>query len=470
LRAPLEGATDPHAHIKTIRVQLDGDRATTRLLFEIAGNVNESGVPSVVQLHATYESEWRLASTAAPRLASIRLLDYEEARGAGKPWLADVTRSMLEHNPAYREQLSFGLNHWLGRIERSHDMDIYGRHGMAVGDVNGDGLDDVYLCQPGGLPNRLLVQNLDGTATDRSHEAGVDWLDRTASALFVDLNNDGRQDLIVATFSGLVVMENDGQGRFALKATLPMVDNDVQSLSAVDYDNDGDLDLYICTEFANLARYKNTPPPRFIYHDANDGGKNVLFRNDIGRGAARTTWSFTDVTAETGLDTDNRRHSLAAAWEDFDNDGDQDLYVANDYGQKCLYRNDGGNFSNIAARAGVTDYGSGMSVTWGDVDRDGWMDLYVANMFSSAGNRITRQAGFMAGIDAPTREIYQRFAKGNSLFANQANGTFREIGADAGVEIGRWAWSSLFADLNNDGWEDLLVSNGYITGDETDDL
>ena len=472
LRTLFEGASEVHAHTKITRVEHDAETATTRLLLEIAGNGLVNGAPGVVQLHATYECQWRFADSDSPRLAAIRMLDFEESLCAGRPWLSDVTRSALDHNPAYRDQLAYGLNHWLGRIERSHDMDVYGRHGMAIGDVNGDGLDDVYLCQPGGLPNRLFIQNSDGTATDRSHEAGVDWLDRTASALFADLDNDHDQDLIVATFSGLLVMQNDGQGRYALKTTLPLLDKDVQSLSAVDFDNDGDLDLYICTEFANLARYQDVPPPRFVYHDANDGGKNVLFRNDLKRPPEPPSaeWAFTDVTEAVGLDTDNRRHSLAAAWEDFDNDGDQDLYVANDYGQKCLDRNDGGKFLNIAAAAGVTDFGSGMSVAWGDVNRDGWMDLYVANMFSSAGNRITRQPGFIAGIDANTREVYQRFAKGNSLFANTADGKFRELDADAGVELGRWAWSSLFADLNNDGWEDILVANGYITGDETDDL
>ena len=112
-----------------------------------------------------------------------------------------------------------------------------------------------------------------------------------------------------------------------------------------------------------------------------------------------------------------------------------------------------------------------MSVSWGDYDRDGWMDLYVANMFSSAGNRITRQAQFKPSDDENVREVYSRFAKGNSLFRNLGTGeSFREVGGEAGVEMGRWAWSSVFADLNNDGWEDLLVANGYITTEDTGDL
>ena len=90
----------------------------------------------------------------------------------------------------------------------------YGHHGLAVGDVNGDGLEDLFLCQPGGLPDRLFVQNADGTATDISREARIDCLGPTKSALLLDLDNDGDQDLLVATSGHILAMANDGKGHF----------------------------------------------------------------------------------------------------------------------------------------------------------------------------------------------------------------------------------------------------------------
>jgi hypothetical protein len=261
-----------------------------------------------------------------------------------------------------------------------------------------------------------------------------------------------------------VLFQNDGSAVFTeVAAASGDADDSGQGRCVVsfDYDNDGDLDLFLCVDFAKPF----TQEAGFVYHDANDGGRNVLFRNDM----TGNRWKFTDATDESGLSTNNRRHSLAASWMDYDNDGDQDLYVANDYGQNCLYRNDNARFEDVASEAGVVDYGSGMSASWGDYDRDGWVDLYVGNMFSSAGNRITRQARFKDDEDAETRATYSRFAKGNSLFRN-TNGRFTETSSEAGVEMARWAWSSVFADLNNDGWQDLVVANGYITTEDTGDL
>ena len=152
------------------------------------------------------------------------------------------------------------------------------------------------------------------------------------------------------------------------------------------------------------------------------------------------------------------------------NDGDADLYVANDFGRNNLYRNEGGKFTDVAAEAGVEDGAFGMSVSWGDYNHDGLMDIYVANMFSAAGNRVTYQRRFKPQATGEAKSRLQHTARGNTLFENRGDGTFRDVSADAGVTMGRWGWASLFADINNDRWEDLVLSNGYFTGSDPNDL
>ncbi|MEZ5300141.1 MAG: VCBS repeat-containing protein [Verrucomicrobiales bacterium] len=176
------------------------------------------------------------------------------------------------------------------------------------------------------------------------------------------------------------------------------------------------------------------------------------------------------------LDENNHRFSYAASWEDIDDDGDLDLYVANDFGRNSLYQNIAPigkppQFRDIAAESGTEDIAAGMSAAWGDYDADGRMDLYVANMFSSAGNRIVRQGRFLGGSgDGATRGAFLRHARGNSLFRNLGGARFADVSEQAGVTLGRWAWSSLFGDFNNDGYDDLFVANGFITQEDTGDL
>jgi hypothetical protein len=454
-----------HTELHVNAVTTKGEVAATKALVELVGR--DQG--HTVQISTTWDCLWQRQKVGPPLLSAIRVASYEEAAtlSGGGVWFADCTESVLGSNSSFRQQLAFGLDHWLKRIERGHYMHVFAATGLSVGDVNGDKLDDLYVCQPGGLPNRLYVQKPDGSAEDVSSQAHVDWLDHSSSALILDLDNDADQDLAVATLAGVLVMENDSSGKFRLKAVLSTAGADTQSMCTADYDNDGDLDIYVCMNFAKTTSQDTTSKAPFVYHDANDGAPNRLFRNDVEPGGK---WNFADVTLSSGLNADNSRHSLAAAWEDYDNDGDQDLYVANDYGQNCLYRNDAGRFTNVAGDLGVVDFGSGMSVSWGDFNRDGWMDLYVGNMFSSAGSRITPQQRFRPGLDPRVRQILRRFAKGNSLFANVAGNRFQEVGADARVEMGRWAWSSLFVDVDNSGWDDLFVANGYITTEDTGDL
>ena len=283
--------------------------------------------------------------------------------------------------------------------------------------------------------------------------------------MLVDLDNDADPDLVVVTVAGMIVASNNGAGVFRIRGAYPGI-TEGQSLCAADYDNDGDLDLYVTVYAAGGSSQgrrgfeAGAPIP---YNDANNGGRNLLFEN---QGA----FQFVDVTRQRGLDTNNQRFSFAASWEDYDVDGDMDLYVANDFGRNNLYENQRGSFRDVAAERSVEDMAGGMSVSWGDLNQDGLMDLYVGNMYSAAGNRVTYQRRFLGGRTSDSSTGIQRMARGNTLFLATTGGAFTDVSESAGVTMGRWAWGSKFADLNNDGREDLVVANGYITNARPDDL
>ena len=435
-------------------------RITTQLRFELTGG----GERSSLQQTAAWDCEWTAVGNDPPSLAAARITDFEEVWVdlPSSTWFDDCTYAVMSANRAYREQVLPGIPYWSRRLSREF-MTQFGHNGVAIGDCNGDGWDDVYVCDTGGLPNRLYLHRSDGTVEDVSDDSGVDFLEDSTGALFVDLDNDGDQDLVVASHPFLQFAENNGHGQFTLHAGF-YANTDAYSLSAADVDGDRFVDIYVCGYNARKPDPTTSELPFPLpYNDANNGGRNYLLRND-GR------FGFRDVTAEVGLDTNNTRFSLAAAWEDYDRDGDLDLYVANDFGRNCLYRNDQGVFRDVAAEAGVEDQASGMSVSWGDFDRDGWPDIYVSNMFSAAGNRITYQRQFSTGLQNATVAGLQRMARGNTLFRNRGDGTFQDVSESANVTMGRWAWASRFLDVNCDGWDDLIVANGYATNDDTGDL
>ena len=452
-------ASSLSVHFKVYRVTSEAGQIRTRAYVEISHRSAHSAGQRTLEC----ECHWRpsdnslLLTELSINQAELTSASIEQGR-----LFEDCTRSVLARNHAYRQQVVPGIPYWSRRIGREH-MGQFGHHGLAIADVNGDDLDDLYVCDTGGLPNRLYIQQLDGTVEDASAASGINLLEESRGVLLVDLDNDGDQDLTVVTDPWIQFAENDGTGRFELRDPVG-VDTDGYSLSAADFDQDGDVDIYVCGYNARRqeASSRGLPFP-LPYHDANNGGRNYLLRND-------GDFRFVDATSDVGLDVDNRRFSLAAAWQDYDNDGDQDLYVANDFGRNCLYENRTGRFVNVASFAGVEDHASGMSVSWGDYDRDGLMDIYVSNMFSAAGNRVTYQRRFREGLSEKTVANVQRMARGNTLFRNQGDGTFADTSVAANATQGRWAWGSRFVDFNNDGWQDLFVANGYVTNEDTSDL
>ena len=430
---------------------IDTNKLTTQLHVE----ANRT-TPKRVEYAATWLCTWEHTPPALPRLASLQVEKFEISF-AEKAWMHDATQAVLSQNPRYVPQVLRGIEYWAQRITRIGDLSMTGHHGLAIGDVNGDGLEDLFVCDGGSLPNQLYLQQADGTAREAAAEAGLAWLEDSRSALLVDLDNDGDQDLVVATIAMIVFAENNGTGKFTIRGGFPGAPYPF-SLSAADYDLDGDLDLYTCIYspsdqaiFGKRGFEAATPTP---FHDAENGGRNVLLAN-LGN------FQFQDVTKAVGLEENNTRWSFAASWDDYDRDGDPDLYVANDFGRNCLYKNNKGHFTNVAKEIGVEDIGAGMSVSWGDANRDGAADLLVGNMFSSAGRRVASQRHFTAPLT--------RMARGNSLFL-QDESQFNDISENAGIVQSGWAWSSALADLDNDGWQDVIVANGYLTNTRDHDL
>jgi len=454
----------------------------TRLRYELVGTSTNAYREQRV---GYWDLAWQRSVSGDLRLNIWRPLEEIQSRSTA-PVYVDLAAQAFAGNASYNSQLLRGTDYWRTVLDGACGIDIYGHNGVSVGDIDNDGFDDLYACQPGGLPNRFFRNRGDGTFEDITDSSGVGVLENTACALFVDVDNDGRQDLIVVRANGPLLFLNEGGGKFRQKpdafqfATSPQ--GTFTGAAAADYDRDGWLDIYFClyTYYQGTGQYKYPSP----YFDAENGPPNFLMRNN-------RDGTFRDVTRETGLDKNNTRYSFCCGWSDFNNDGWPDLYVVNDFGRKNLYRNNGdGTFTDIAAEAGVEDIGAGMGVCWFDCDNDGAQDLYVADMWTAAGERITTQEIFRKDSPPEIRALYQKHAMGNSLFKNgtrawlssggenkplTTGGTgdhgedprserFQNATQSAGVGLGRWAWSCDSWDFDHDGRPDLYIANGMISG------
>jgi len=324
-------------------------------------------------------------------------------------------------------------------------------NGIAFADYDNDGDLDIYVSAD---PHDILYRNNgDGTFEDVTAAAGISVIGDGVSATFGDYDNDGDLDLYIAVNDGWdILFQNEGNGVFRDVSREARINNPNRARSATfaDFDNDGFLDIYVVNEDTANILYKNRNGKTFedvaqimnvahpgpgrcsVWGDydndgdldlyvTNKGAPNVLYRND---GAG-----FKDVTEDAGVEGQGDSTGVAAA--DYDNDGDLDIYVGSD-GQNFLYRNNGdGTFTDVAVEAGVVHVGEA-TPAFGDYDNDGDLDLYLAVWEGEA-----------------------------VMYSNNGDGTFTDVTQETKLGALGNGWSAVFGDYDGDG--DLDIYASYTT-------
>ncbi len=335
-----------------------------------------------------------------------------------------------------------------------NDSFVY--HGAAAGDINGDGFIDVVAT---GISNNFVYLNQgNGTFRDRAWEVGFPATPHDVTApLLVDYDNDGDLDLFLSAVGTQMLFKNE----LMEKGELSFLDVSLETGVAVpalgfgatagDVNRDGWPDLYV----TSYNRYGRVMPNS--WHQATNGTPNLLFIN-------QKDGTFRESAKSWGVA--DGRWSYAAQFVDLNHDGRQDLYVVNDFGENALYMNLGTRFEDRARSSGTLDPGNGMGVSFGDYNNDGQLDLYVTNMSSTAGNRIL---GRLFPESSRDDSVLRKLASGNSLLRGESDGTFTDVTQQMGPFQAGWAWGGVFIDFDNDGWEDLYSPNGFISGESMKD-
>ena len=440
----------------------------TRVHLRVGTDPQGTAVDRREQRDVFMAVRWRLGKRA--RIAGIEVERATEIDLA--PPFRDVTHTVLMGSRG--AGLSGAASLGLGALQAAGRTDslepvaeiLTAMHGVAMGDLDGDGWDDLVVARAPGQPNQVWM-NSGGAFREEAASRGLDWLEESGGVLIADLDGDGARDVALGVGPDVVVAWNDGSGVFTTRTVLPRAgEARVYSISAADVDLDGDLDLYDTRYFRAEGEGPAAPTP---YHDAVNGAPNVFWRNRTADPAGARPRVFTADTEAVGLDVDNDRFSMVSVFDDFDGDGDLDLYVANDFGRNNLYLFEGGSF-RAASEGPLTDKAAGMGLSLANADGDGVRDLVVSNMFSAAGGRVTRDPRFLPGVSDEVRAEFVRHARGNSIFRGVEGGGFEDHTDMTGAAPGGWAWGSRFVDWNRDGLCDMVVPHGFLSGRKGPDL
>ncbi|HCQ77138.1 MAG TPA: hypothetical protein DIV44_10050, partial [Leeuwenhoekiella sp.] len=354
-------------------------------------------------------------------------------------------------------------------LEATDDMNIldylyfYNGGGLAIGDINNDGLPDIYF-SGNQVKNQLYLNKGNLKFEDITEKAGVagnsDW---NTGAVMGDVNGDGFLDIYVCAVVGLNGLDgynelfiNNGDGTFTERAAAYGLDLDTYSSSAafLDYDLDGDLDIYILNHAVHTQSSFGKADLRY---ERNQQTGDRLMRNDNG--------VFTDVSEEAGIYGGINGYGLGIAVADFNLDGYPDLYIGNDFHEDDYYyiNNGDGTFTeNLKNHFGHTSrFSMGSDVA--DLNHDGWPDLISLDMLPQDENVLKSSEG---DDNIQTQRLrtdrygyHYQFTR-NMLFINRDGKDYQETALLSGVAATDWSWSALFADFNQDMQQDLFISNG----------
>jgi hypothetical protein len=409
------------------------------------------------------------------KVISAKGIAYEEVLGEAIHE-EDLLAELRENGSINEVVKQLSTDDWTRPYEYFQARSSNANEAVSVVDYDGDGDDDLYFCADVGR-NVLLRNQGDGTFVDATPGSGLECPGLSTIALFFDYDNDGDPDCFLGrSHATSRFLRNDG-GVFT-EVTAQVFDGEgpelVESAAAADLVRDGLLDLFVSTYVGTLLCYELKRPGR---------PKEMLFNRQLLPEEARRYWTLNKAAESRVRDRvgpPNRlyqnkagsfieqrssplalyRNTYQAVFSDYDGDGDQDVYVANDFAPNGFFRNDGDlRFVDVTEESNSADIGFGMGATFGDYDHDGDFDLYVSNMFSKAGRRITAS---ISSLD----ERFGLMARGNSLLELQDGRFDRVSSLDASgmqVEMSGWAWGAMFVDADLDTWPDLYSLSGMYT-------
>ena len=358
-------------------------------------------------------------------------------------------------------------------IEDSENLNVlnyeyfYNGGGVAVGDINNDGLEDIFFTSNKG-ENKLYLNLGDMKFKDITKEACPELAGRKGGwktgVTMADVNGDGLLDIYVC-YSGKLdsnmrrnqLFINQGNLKFVEEAKKYGLDDPGYSTQAAffDYDNDGDLDMFLLNH--NIKKMDNAE--LFKYRQGVDQyAGDKLFENQNGH--------FVDVTKKAGIHQYPLTFGLGVAISDINQDGWQDIYVTNDYDEDdyVYINNHDGTFTEKSADFFTHESQSSMGVDIADFNNDGLPDIETLDMLPEDNHRQKvlqvqdNYENFQLMVHQGIEKQYMR----NMLQLNNGDGTFSEIGQLAGVSNTDWSWCPLFADFDDDGFKDLFITNGYL--------